>query len=79
MTLIQFHYSALEVRLKAPDVVGLIPKIDKKVKSKIVKRSEQNVDSELGPNTTDDIIQLLQKLDVGFEHRLAAFRNIKTF
>ena len=59
-------------------VVGLTPKIDKKVKSGIVKESEQNVDAELGSDTTDDILQLMQALDVGYENRLEAFRSIKT-
>lgn len=59
-------------------VVGLTPKIDKKVTSGIVKGSEQNCDAELGPNTTDDIIQLMQELDVGYEHRLAAFRVVRS-
>ena len=59
-------------------IVGLTPKIDKKVASGIMKESEQNLEAELGPNTTDDIFQLMQELDVGYEHRLEAFRSIKT-
>ena len=59
-------------------VVGLTPKIDKKVTSGIVMGSEQNCDAELGPNTTDDIIQLMQELDVGYEHRLNAFRGVRS-
>ena len=55
-------------------VVGLVPRIDKKMDPGILTQREQNVGAELGPNTTDDISQLMQELDVGYEHRLNAFR-----
>ena len=58
-------------------IVGLTPKIDKKAVSELVKDSDRNLDPELGPNTADDIIQLMQELDVGYENRLAAFREIR--
>jgi len=51
------------IRLTAPDKVLLQDAFDD--------------DDPFGPVTTDDLDELLADLDVGYEHRLAAFRALK--
>ena len=51
------------IRLTAPDKVLLQDAFDD--------------DDPFGPVTTDDLDELLADLDVGYEHRLAAFRALE--
>ena len=59
------------------EVVGAPPKIDRKEPDKVFLQDAFDDDDPFGPVTTDDLDELLADLDVGYEHRLAAFRALK--
>ena len=59
------------------EVVGAPPKIDRKEPDKVLLQDAFDDDDPFGPVTTDDLDELLADLDVGYEHRLAAFRALK--
>jgi hypothetical protein len=58
------------------EVVGASPKIDRKEPDKVFLQVAVD-DDPFGPVTTDDLHEILADLDVGYEHRLAAFRALK--
>ena len=59
------------------EVVGASPKIDRKEPDKVLLQDAVDEDDPFGPVTTDDLDELLADLDVGYEHRLAAFRAFR--
>jgi len=59
------------------EVVGASPKIDRKEPDKVHLQDAVDDDDPFGTETTDDLHELLAELDVGYEHRLAAFRALK--
>jgi len=56
-------------------VVGTSPVIDSKEAEKKISLVDE--DDPFGPMTTDDLDELLSDLDVGYEHRLRAFRALQ--
>ena len=58
------------------EVVGTSPKIDRKEANKDDLATTTHVDDLYGQTIGDDITELLAELDVGYEHRLAAFRAL---
>ena len=58
-------------------VVGVSPKIDRKEADKDDLNISGYEDDPFGPKTTSDLDELLAELDVGYEHRLAAFRALR--
>ena len=58
------------------EVVGTSPKIDRKEAYKDDKNNPVDNADPFGPMTTDDLDELLAELDVGYEHRLRAFRSL---
>ena len=58
------------------DVVGLPPKIDRKVASKWIDDENEDGDDEFGPGTTKDIYELLASRN-GHDRRLDAFYSLK--
>ena len=59
------------------EVVGASPKIDRKEPDKVLLQDAVDEDDPFGTVTTDDLHELLAELDVGYEHRLAAFRTFR--
>ena len=59
------------------EIVGASPKIDRKEPDKNLLRDAVDEDDPFGTETTDDLHELLAELDVGYEHRLAAFRELR--
>ena len=59
------------------EVVGASPKIDRKEPDKVLLQDNTEEDDPFGPMTTDDLDELLADLDVGYEHRLRAFRSLQ--
>ena len=59
------------------EVVGASPKIDRKEPEKVILQDGVDEVDPFGPVTTDDLHELLAELDVGYEHRLAAFRDLR--
>jgi hypothetical protein len=59
------------------EVVGAFPKIDRKEADKVLLQDNAEEDDPFGPMTTDDLDELLSYLDVGYEHRLRAFRALQ--
>ena len=59
------------------EVVGASPKIDRKEPDKVLLQDAVDEDDPFGPVTTDDLDELLADLDVGYEHRLRAFRALQ--
>jgi hypothetical protein len=57
------------------EVVGASPKIDRKEPDKVLQDAVDE-DDPFGPMTTDDLDEILADLDVGYEHRLMAFRAL---
>ena len=58
------------------NVISEVPKIDNKTRKAVPNLNIRVADDDFGPNTTLDIDELLIELDVGYEHRLSAFRSI---
>ena len=58
------------------EVVGASPKIDRKQPNKVLLQDAVDEGDPFGPVTTDDLHELLAELDVGYEHRLRAFRAL---
>jgi len=58
------------------EVVGAFPKIDRKEPDKVHLQDAVDEDDPFGPIATDDLDELLAELDVGYEHRLRAFRAL---
>ena len=58
------------------DVVGLPPKIDRKVASRWIDEEDENGDEDLGPGTTKDVYELLASRN-GHDRRLDAFYSLK--
>ena len=58
------------------NVTSEVPKIDNKTRKVVPNLNIRVADDDFGPNTTLDIDELLIELDVGYEHRLSAFRSI---
>jgi hypothetical protein len=56
------------------EIVGASPKIDRKEPDKVHLQDAVDEHDPFGTETTDDLHELLAELDVGYEHRLAAFR-----
>ena len=59
------------------EIVGKSPIIDRKEAEKD-GISTVDEDDPFGPITTDDLDELLADLDVGYEHRLRAFRALQS-
>jgi hypothetical protein len=74
----QGYESTLEPVMRAAfeTVVGVSPKIDRKEADKDYLNISGYEDDPFGPKTTNDLDELLAELDVGYEHRLAAFRAL---
>ena len=53
------------------------PKRDRKEADKDDLNISGYEDDPFGPKTTNDLDELLAELDVGYEHRLAAFRALR--
>jgi hypothetical protein len=60
------------------EVVGASPKIDRKEPDKVHLQDAVDEHDLFGTETTDDLDELLADLDVGYEHRLAAFRRLSS-
>ncbi|MDC1193600.1 hypothetical protein N8075_05425, partial [Planktomarina temperata] len=58
------------------EVVGRSPVIDRQEADKDDLNISGYEDDPFGPKTTNDLDELLAELDVGYEHRLAAFRAL---
>ena len=74
----QGYETTLEPVMRAAfeTVVGVSPKIDRKEAVKDDLKISGYEDDPFGPMTTDDLDELLAELDVGYEHRLRAFRAL---
>ena len=64
------------MRYAFEEVIGASPKIERKEPDKVLLRDAVAEDDTFGAQTTDDLDELLAELDVGYEHRLAAFRAL---
>jgi len=58
------------------EIVGTSPKIDRKKANKDDLATTTHVDDLYGQTISVDLDELLAELDVGYEHRLAAFRAL---
>ena len=58
------------------NVTSEAPKIDSKTRKAVPNLNIRVADDDFGPDTNLDINELLIELDVGYEHRLTAFRSI---
>ena len=59
------------------EVVGASPKIDRKEPDKVLLQDAVDEHDPFGTVITDDLHEILAELDVGYEHRLAAFRALR--
>ena len=75
-------HSGYEARLEPvmkkafEDIVGVPPKVDRKIVVKEDMIMSTDPEDEFGPDTTDDIFELLSAV-CGHDHRLSAFYNLK--
>jgi len=72
------YEARLEPAMKAAfeDIVRVSPKVDRKIVVKEDMIMSTDPEDEFGPDTTDDIFELLSA-ECGHDHRLSAFYNLK--